>query len=273
MKKRIISMFVAASLMFNISTCFTVLSESSNGSQINFDSRNMHIQNASEEDIIDFFEDENVGDYLPMNTARLVSFGNLSVNDLTLITEVFLKKLPMLRTIVFYRSQIEDFSALNELTNLIHLEFDNTEISDLAQINELDIVSLQFYETCVPDLSPLIEITSLEELTISSGKGITMKQVKAFKLARPDCQVFSSLKGYVLNNDEVGILDAVAVLQGFARVPGSPVMKCEFAREASLITAQAQAEGMPGILDAVEVLKYFAKVPGNLIEKSQMQSQ
>ena len=78
-------------------------------------------------------------------------------------------------------------------------------------------------------------------------------------------------KGYVLGNDEVSILDAVAVLQGFARVPGSPVMECVYAREASLITPKAQADGYPTILDAVEVLKYYAKVPGNLIEKSQMQ--
>ena len=86
-------------------------------------------------------------------------------------------------------SKVIDLTPLADLSALVHLNLDRTDVSDLHPLSKLpNLYELSLHATKVSDLRPLEGITSLRSLKIERSQ-VTPEEIDRFKLTRPNVAV------------------------------------------------------------------------------------
>jgi len=136
-----------------------------------------------------------------------------------------LKELTKLKHLYLNNNQVKDISALKEFTNLTHLNLDNNQIKDFSALKQLtNLDDLNLNNNQIKDISALKQLTNLEHLSLNNNQ---IKDISALKqltnLERldldnnqikdiSDLKQLTKLEHLSLNNNQVKDISALKQL-------------------------------------------------------------
>lgn len=105
------------------------------------------------------------------------------------LTFVYVKAIQNLTGLYLKRNQIQDISALSNLTNLTGLDLSKNQIQDISSLANLtNLTSLKLWKNQIQDISVLANLTNLTRLDLSENP-INPQDIEWLQQKLPNCKI------------------------------------------------------------------------------------